>query len=287
MPTTEPDWSESVYLENEAERRFVRLVQDGTRSVVSYGATGTPGKQREHTHADAAAAARWGRRAAARLRHKGYRLGPCRAGMVEAIQQAPESMDARRAYASWLLQHGDPRGELISLGLQLLTAEASAAHQQAFDALLARHPETLDVTALARSTHQHWEGGFVRAGVVDVSVPAGKRDPDAGARLRRYLSHPSLAVVQRLAVFGYFTPFEHIIVDAAPRSLREVKLYEGPIPVWTRGRTPDPNELLARWAQRFPSLRSVECHGPAPVVELEDEPPPRGALATLLWWLGF
>lgn len=284
----EPDWSESVYLENEREQRFVRVVQDRARSVVAYGALTTPGQQRERTHEDAQAAARWCRRRVATLRHKGYRLGHCRAGLVEAIQDAPDSLSAYGAYAEWLNQKGDPRGELITLGLQRLTSEVSPEHQRAFDALLAKHPETLDVATLARSTRQRWHAGFVRAGVVDVRAESRAYDFEAGDRLRSYLTHPSLAAVQHVTVLGYDPALWGVIAEATPRTIQQLELrYRGPVHPWAPFEPPNGDGLLFRWQPRLPLLRSVECLGMGRAEEREDEPAPRGMWAKLRWWLGW
>lgn len=285
--SSEPDWSECVYLESEREQRFVRVVQDEARSVVAYGAIDTPGQQRERHHGDADAAARWCRRQVAALRHKGYRLGHCRAGFVQGIQDAPDSLLAYRAYADWLHQKGDPRGELITLGLQLLTAEASPEHVRAFHALLAQHPETLHVATLARSTQQRWHAGFVRAGVIDVSPTTRAWSSEPGERLRRYLTHPSLAAVQRLTVIGYDLSLRHVIAETAPRSIRQIELHRAQAHPWTAYDSPDGDTLLLRWRPRLPLLESVECHGPGPVQEPEDEATPRGRWAKFWWFLGF
>lgn len=284
--SSEPDWSESVYLESEHARRFVRVVHDEGRSVVAYGALGTPGQRRERSHTDPDAAARWCQQQVAALQHKGYRVGHCRAGLVRAIQEAPESLAAYRAYADWLQAKGDPRGELITLGLHLLVAEASPEHERAFRALLAQHPETLDVATFARSTRQRWHAGFVRAGVIDVSPKARAWSSEPGERLRRYLTHPSLAAVQRLTVIGYDLSLRHVIAEAAPRSIQQIELHRAQAHPWTAYDPPDGDALLLRWVPRLPLLESVECHGPGPVQEPEDEATPRGRWAKFWWFLG-
>ena len=82
--------------------------------------------------------------------------------LFEDVYADPSDDTARRVLAEWLLAHGDPRGELISLQLRRLEHEPSGAAQVRERALLAEHAATWlgPLARLARNRGSVFERGF-------------------------------------------------------------------------------------------------------------------------------
>lgn len=108
--------------------------------------------------------------------------------LAEAIVAAPEELAPRLVAADWLLEQGDPRGELIQLQARLARGyDPSLA--AAAEALLAEHEA--DWIAPLPVPVEHWtfEEGFIS----EVRVPSPFATPEALALLRA--AHPIRRVI--------------------------------------------------------------------------------------------
>lgn len=126
--------------------------------------------------------------------------------LLEAIRRDPGDDAARAVYADWLSEHGDPRGEFITLQLARTrgTPTAKAARREA---------------ALLRKHVRRWIGTLAQVAQVAGGVSLGS-EPSAGrARFDRgflvecslhgtppvllaIAGHPDLATVERLVLGG-------------------------------------------------------------------------------------
>ncbi|HEU0037555.1 MAG TPA: TIGR02996 domain-containing protein [Kofleriaceae bacterium] len=132
---------------------------------------------------------------------------------LAAIHEHPDDLEARAVYADWLQEHGDPRGEFITLQLARLHGEPSAA-------AIARERKLLDEHGRAWAggpdsffeRHDRiFEGGFL-----------------VGGRLRRVedatFGDPAWSLVRVLIGDGWSTDalLEQLVATPALRSLRAV-----------------------------------------------------------------
>lgn len=189
---------------------FVELARHGVTLHRAWGAIGggrTGGRVDPHPDAESAEAALLDQ--LRRLERKGFRVGHHHAAMEEAIVAAPDEAARRLVYADWLVERGDPRGELI-------TRMASGV---AIDDWLARHPHALAPAWTAGITVEWWlgfastvamanEGGLVH----DLSL------------LSRLFRHPSFMVVTelRLSAKVLYTQILRLALRHRPRSLSRI-----------------------------------------------------------------
>ena len=83
--------------------------------------------------------------------------------LLEAIVAAPDDDAPRQVYADWLMEKGDPRGELIALSCTLARGEANDEVIERERALLAQHHAawTAPLRAIASSAGFAFRRGFV------------------------------------------------------------------------------------------------------------------------------
>jgi len=155
--------------------------------------------------------------------HAGARDAQARAGkrthadFLRAVWEAPDDDGVREVYADWLLERGEPRGELIQIQFARargLCAAAQAAREA--DLLRLHHDAFTDGLAAVVSAGR-WERGFLAAAMV-------WRNKSAVPKLT---GHPAWATVTRLSVSG--TPDDELerqltalVASPAMRSLVEV-----------------------------------------------------------------
>lgn len=123
--------------------RVVELCLEGNAIVTTNGPLAGPHRHSRTEYPDAAEA----KRAAARRLHylgkSGYVLGAHHAGLIAGIAADPDEVAHYLVYADWLLEQGDPRGELIrvmeglerwpvNLELELRRAELWEQHELRF-----------------------------------------------------------------------------------------------------------------------------------------------------------
>lgn len=117
------------------------------------------------------------------------------------IAKAPDDSAAYTVYADWLSERGDPRGELITIELQLETAPSPelAARAQALHA--AHDAAWAGSLAANKDVHLQWRRGFVDAVVLGANG-YGELTPDTQAALYAELrALPATALVREI-VFG-------------------------------------------------------------------------------------
>lgn len=83
--------------------------------------------------------------------------------LLSQIHREPDNDDARRVYADWLVEQGDPRGELIHLQCERAAGRGTGAMARREGQLLKEHKKSwLDgLERLARNEHIELERGFV------------------------------------------------------------------------------------------------------------------------------
>lgn len=137
------------------------------------------------------------------------------AALKERLAEHPEDRALRLVFADWLLEQGDPRGEVIALSER---GNLSLSERRKVNRLTETHgPSWLGpLAAVADLQRTRFEGGFLHDFVVSGSAPGDALEALAGqpelafARsfavppsgrvmaLRAFLSHPVLARLERL-----------------------------------------------------------------------------------------
>ena len=144
---------------------------------------------------------------------------PRNAELEAAILEAPESADAYLVYGDWLLEHGDPLGELVTVQATLAKLEQRAGHAKEKRGL-GKRERALRAEAEARlgplAAYEHtWSFGFLESLILPrptaneyesiLAAPAARflRELDI-ENLPRVASlrgaHPTIACLTRLGV---------------------------------------------------------------------------------------
>lgn len=139
------------------------------------------------------------------------------ADFLRAVWDAPDDDGVREVYGDWLLERGEPRGELIQIQFARARGVVDAAQAAREAELLARHHDAFTDGLAAAVGAGRWERGFLEAATV-------WRNKGAVPVLT---GHPAWATVRRLAISG--TPdaalerqLVALIASPAMRSLVEV-----------------------------------------------------------------
>ncbi|MGE3804078.1 MAG: WGR domain-containing protein [Gemmataceae bacterium] len=134
-------------------KKFWNIELSGRKFTVTYGRIGTAGQTQSKTFADDAKARAAHDKLIAEKVGKGYvektagkAAAPPTAKVLEnAILANPDDLGARAAYADWLLEQGNPRGEFIQVQLALEDEAMSPARRKELQkrerALLKKHEE--------------------------------------------------------------------------------------------------------------------------------------------------
>ena len=181
--------------------RVVELRLEGNAIVTTHGPLAGPHQHSRVEYPDAAEA----KRAAARRLHSltrvGYELGDQHPGLIARIAAAPDEVEHYLVYADWLLERGDPRGELIrvmealerwpvNLELELRRAELWEQHELRFS-----RPGWVDLDL-------RWRWGFVESLRVGLAFVSGARRTTYGnwleSAIMSVFRHPSGRFVRRL-----------------------------------------------------------------------------------------
>lgn len=111
------------------------------------------------------------------------------------IAGALDDTDAYLVYADWLLQHGDPRGQLIMLQHQ--------GHEAAARAMLERHAGHFygSLSARRELVDATWHLGFIRSCRFSLDADRGPgHGPRTRAALRALLALPSMRFLRELSL---------------------------------------------------------------------------------------
>jgi uncharacterized protein (TIGR02996 family) len=123
--------------------------------------------------------------------------------MLAAIFAAPDDLSVRDVYADWLIEHGDPRGELIALQRARSSGRSTPKSEQRERALLDEHGDRWAEPLTKLIEGRIFEDGFVAAGRLR---PITGWRPAATGRSRRLdpkTKLPHWKLVRRLDVVGY------------------------------------------------------------------------------------
>jgi uncharacterized protein (TIGR02996 family) len=127
---------------------------------------------------------------------------------LEAIAGAPDDDDPRLVYADWLLERGDPRGELIQLQCRRRRQSPSPTAVGRERELLDRHEWLGPLRPFVRSSR------FLRGFLDDAELRGG-------SDLLPLVRHPVLALVRRLVLEGVDAVVQRELVVTL-RQLRSV-----------------------------------------------------------------
>jgi len=131
--------------------------------------------------------------------------------LLDAVYAAPEDREARLVYGDWLLERGDPRGELIQLQLREPKTKAQAARETE---LVEAHAEEWIGRLTKITTWVELELGFL--------ARCGLRDTPAWAiGMREWATVKHIGISDR-----WNTTFVPLVIDGAMTSLESVRLPE-------------------------------------------------------------
>lgn len=169
---------------------FVEVEVVGQTLVRRWGRIGSPtAYQREQPFADDGLARLALDKQVRGLLGKGYTAGRGHPELIAAIERAPDEPGPYLVYADWLLEQGDPRGDLIAF--------MSRGEEARANAWLKEHWE-LNPTCWGQSAPTlEWRLGFVRKLTL---VPDGYYAWEHPLMLRRLLRHPSCWFVREVVL---------------------------------------------------------------------------------------
>lgn len=108
--------------------------------------------------------ARRGLSTAALYRHGAPDASPRNVELEAAIGEAIDDLDRYEVYADWLLEKGEPRGELVQAQCRLEREGESPSLLERVDDLLKEHgARWLGPAAVARAAEVEWKRGFVHS----------------------------------------------------------------------------------------------------------------------------
>ena len=167
---------------------------------------------------------------------------------IDAIVEDPTALERWEVYADWLLERGDPRGELISLGLRGVASEriAELEHDEAH--LLS--PRLYDQSHLYRFE-------FRRSFIHGATLQGTADERPTVEAIDALFADPHGCLVERLEL-GPFGDLEHAVAAlAAPRrALRTLSTIAGP----------DSSDRLALAAPQLERLEILDDRGGARIV---------------------
>jgi uncharacterized protein (TIGR02996 family) len=200
--------------------KFWSIDVKGKSFTVTFGKDGAAGQTKIKEFADANKAKAAADKLIAEKLGKGYRETTAAPSLADALEAAirddPDDLAAHAAYADWLQEQGDPRGEFIQVQLALEQEGRSAAKRKKLErrerALLKEHQAEWvgDWPALAPHSEPEGRGqldfrtptfGFVR-GVLAVATLCSPRLKGAWAFVRA----PQTRMVRHLCIGGW--PYE-------------------------------------------------------------------------------
>lgn len=143
-----------------------------------------------------------------------------------AILASPDAREPYLVYGDWLLEQGDPRGELVALQTRLAQEPDNVALRERERALLALHSRGW-LGSFVRDFDGEWQLGFVRA------LSLSRVSAASWHELRTL---PAFRFVRRLSVAVQRDPFGFLAAvsaDGYPPALRDLTLL-GPVPADVR-----------------------------------------------------
>jgi uncharacterized protein (TIGR02996 family) len=197
-------------------QKFWNIALKGSAFTVTYGRMGAKGQTQTKTFKDAAKAQAAHDKLVAEKLAKGYvettagtTATPTAKVLENALSANPDDLAAHAAYADWLTQQGDPRGEFIQVQLALEDASCSAKERKQLQGrekdLLQKHrSEWLgDLAEYLRTTSA--TGWAISHGTADYEFSRGWLDslriPELTVNFARVLvKAPQARLLRRLAI---------------------------------------------------------------------------------------
>ncbi len=264
--------------------QFWNIELKGTTVSVVYGHTGTAGRRQVWQYATAErAAAEHDRKVRAKQQDGYVEVGkesapPLRRALEDALAEDPDNLANRMAYADWLTEQGDSRGEFAHVQMRLEDASLDAEERQRLQArerdLLKRHAAD-------------WLGDLhsllIDTGIGDVRFARGWLDALTVRTLTRQLagvlaSSPHVRLLRKLNVDALNSRPEVGGSALAPLAL---SAYLGNVRRFRLGLTPDQDAFvvnrhqdfgagaeLAEVLRKMPLLEELHVH--VPVWRIED-----------------
>lgn len=161
----------------DGSNKFWNIDLHGKSFTVAWGRIGTAGRTQTKTFADTAKAQTAHDKLVRQKLSTGYvettghlPADPARRALEDAIVADPDDLAAHQAYADWLSEHDDPRGELIQVQLALEDPGKKPAERMTLQkrekALLTKHKKAwlggLADQLPKRGSFEHWEHAFAR-----------------------------------------------------------------------------------------------------------------------------
>jgi uncharacterized protein (TIGR02996 family) len=183
---------------------------------------------------------------------------PVASDLLAAVYASPDDDGPRAVYADFLVQRGDPRGELIALQL----GAGDAARE---DELLTRHQSAWlgELAALVDKTMIAWRRGFLSWATVKLTRP----------KLVALRRSPMWATVERLTLLGappHAWRDDVVVLLETMRALRRIDGIDHGMIAWIPERVPrldfdipagELDPLLGDLAANRPTLRGLGLHG--------------------------
>jgi uncharacterized protein (TIGR02996 family) len=186
---------------------------------------------------------------------------PAGAELLQAIFASPSSDEPRKVYADWLMQRGDPRGELIALQLQPRSAASVDRQRELFERHGREWLGTLEPVVTAKL--EDFERGFLAVArvrlITDSQVKQVPNDP--AWALIRTLSDSSHAKAHRALMartsFVSLEKLENALTCAVAATVRPCPKLGALMLELTRSRPEERRRLAASTA--FPAVRHLDC----------------------------
>jgi uncharacterized protein (TIGR02996 family) len=141
--------------------------------------------------------------------------------LIDAIVAEPEASGRWIVYADWLLERGDPRGELINLELAVENRRAEPSATARIHELVADEDALLS-PRLAAQAH-FWDFVFRRGFIHEAKLIGAADDPPTGEALEALFADPHAGLIDTLSLGGY-RDIHHVLVQRVRRGVRFLTL---------------------------------------------------------------
>ena len=244
--TTIKKFSSAADAKKEHDKLVAEKVKKGYKLAGGKAAKAAPAK------ADAKPATKGQAKKAAPVVEDGTKLDARNPELEKAILANPNDREAYTVYADWLMEQGDPRGELISLQLGNKDGQAKKLiekHQDYFLGPLAAHQKVYDDNGNNSSSHLRtsaqekewqkladqaffWRNGFIhRVRLSHNSYSGTGFEGELSKILEQVFAHPSGRFVVELSFMSDGDPNEDdlqdlidVVAKKAPPTIRKITL---------------------------------------------------------------